>query len=220
MYLFIIKVVHYCRFENELIVAVGKGEPAQVMSEYGFKNVLSIDEYASYFDGIDPLAQYKTWTRKQDAKCSSASKQITTRDSVHSQRVQAAFIVSDSVDWSRDIQVLCDILRTGGLPGREIGHQPHLYFANDDLAYQVGYFSFRTPWYGSFQNCIRIHLQQVRQSADKIYFGLKQYENAITHVTLSNVKRRLCLLFLSFLPFVLLGCDRTSQLTYTVVYFS
>lgn len=25
------------RFENELIVAVGKGEPAMVMSEYGFK---------------------------------------------------------------------------------------------------------------------------------------------------------------------------------------
>lgn len=25
------------RFENELIVAVGKGEPAAVMSEYGFK---------------------------------------------------------------------------------------------------------------------------------------------------------------------------------------
>lgn len=26
-----------CRFENELIVAVGKGEPAAVMAEYGFK---------------------------------------------------------------------------------------------------------------------------------------------------------------------------------------
>ena len=25
------------RYENELIVAVGKGEPALVMSEYGFK---------------------------------------------------------------------------------------------------------------------------------------------------------------------------------------
>lgn len=26
-----------CRFEDELVVAVGKGEPAEVMSEYGFK---------------------------------------------------------------------------------------------------------------------------------------------------------------------------------------
>ncbi|KAF2283358.1 hypothetical protein GH714_003511 [Hevea brasiliensis] len=147
------------RFENEFVVAVGKGEPAAVMAEYGFKNVLSIDEYASYFDGIDPLAQYKTWTTKQDAKQSSTLEQMRTRDSVHSQRVQATFIVSDSVDWSRDIQVLCDILRTGGLPGREIGHQPHLYFANDDLAYQATFPSERLGM-GAF----RIALESVFNS--------------------------------------------------------
>jgi len=49
------------RFENDLIVAVGKGEPAVVMSEYGFRKVLSIDKYASYFKDIDPLAPFKTW---------------------------------------------------------------------------------------------------------------------------------------------------------------
>ncbi|KAJ8563548.1 hypothetical protein K7X08_032000 [Anisodus acutangulus] len=125
------------RFENELVVAVGKGEPAEVMSEYGFKNVVSIDEYASYFDNIDPLAQYKKWTDKQqDANQNSKPKHIALSNDPCSQRVQAVFIVSDSVDWSRDIQVLCDILRTGGLPGKEISHQPPLFFASDDLAYQ------------------------------------------------------------------------------------
>ncbi|CAL1355874.1 unnamed protein product [Linum trigynum] len=108
------------RLENELVVAVGKGEPAAVMSEYGFKNVVSIDEYASCFPGIDPLAPYKSWEVKQ-----------------------AVFVVSDSIDWSRDIQVLCDILRTGGLPGMEIGHQPQLYFAHDDLAYKAAFPSER-----------------------------------------------------------------------------
>jgi len=29
-------------------------------------------------------------------------------------------------------------LKTGGLPGRNVGPQPHIYFANDDLEYQVG----------------------------------------------------------------------------------
>ncbi|KAL9416106.1 hypothetical protein AB3S75_039325 [Citrus x aurantiifolia] len=129
------------RFENEFIVAVGKGEPAAVMAEYGFKNVLSIDEYASYFDGIDPLAQYKKWNIKHAASENSTFKEMAP--TICSQRVQAAFIVSDSVDWSRDIQVLCDILRTGGLPGRETGHQPHLYFANDDLEYQATFPSER-----------------------------------------------------------------------------
>ncbi|KAJ0248300.1 Hydrolase family protein / HAD-superfamily protein [Hirschfeldia incana] len=120
------------RFGNELVVAAGKGEPAAVMSNYGFKNVISLDEYASYFDNIDPLAPYKKWITGQDKETSTRS-----RANVVSERVQAAFIVSDPVDWSRDIQVLCDILRTGGLPGKEIGPQPHLYFANDDLDYQT-----------------------------------------------------------------------------------
>lgn len=102
--------------------------------------------------------------------------------------VQAVFVVSDSVDWGRDIQVvfvsnplqclqlsikfhptlylfmaylqslihlqiLCDILRTGGLPGGEIKSQPPLYFAHDDLKYQV---SFPRP-----QSCVNHLLQSL-----------------------------------------------------------
>ncbi|GMY10706.1 hypothetical protein FCV25MIE_05945 [Fagus crenata] len=155
------------RYENELVVAVGKGEPAAVMSEYGYKNVLSIDEYASCFDDIDPLAQYKEWRNKTVANQSSTFKEMASRKSVHSQRVQAAFIVSDSVDWSRDIQVLCDILRTGGLPGKEIGHQPPLYFAHDDLAYQATFPSERLGL-GAF----RIALESV---FNRIHFNALEY---------------------------------------------
>ncbi|KAJ1395115.1 HAD-superfamily hydrolase, subfamily IIA, CECR5 [Sesbania bispinosa] len=126
------------RFENKLIVAVGKGDPAAVMSEYGFRNVLSIDEYASFFENIDPLAPYKEWTTKLAATQNAKFNNSAPRNDVFSERVQAAFVVSDPVDWSRDIQVLCDILKTGGLPGRNVGPQPDLYFANDDLEYQVG----------------------------------------------------------------------------------
>ncbi|XP_038980181.1 uncharacterized protein YKR070W isoform X2 [Phoenix dactylifera] len=124
------------RYENELIVAVGKGEPAAVMSEYGFKKVLSIDEYASYFKDIDPLSQYKTWRIKQTYD-ENSSMELHPRYDVYSDRVKAAFVVSDPVDWGRDIQVLCDILRYGGLPGRDKGHQPPIYFASDDLEYQA-----------------------------------------------------------------------------------
>ncbi|OMO91398.1 HAD-superfamily hydrolase, subfamily IIA, CECR5 [Corchorus olitorius] len=125
------------RFEKELIVAVGKGEPAAVMSEYGFKNVISIDEYALCFDNIDPLAPYKKWSTMEAAVSS------TRKSSINSARVQAAFVVSDSVDWSRDVQVLCDILRTGGLPGSEEGPQPPLFFAHDDLKYQPNPVAFK-----------------------------------------------------------------------------
>ncbi|KAM0948178.1 putative HAD-superfamily hydrolase, subfamily IIA, HAD superfamily [Dioscorea sansibarensis] len=125
------------RFENDLIVAAGKGEPAQVMSEYGFKKVLSIDEYASYFDGIDPLSSYKTWKVQQAYRTEEDSKKSQPRYDVHSDRVKGVFVVSDPVDWGRDIQVLCDILGFGGLPVKGRGHQqPPLFFASDDLEYQ------------------------------------------------------------------------------------
>lgn len=70
-----------------------------------FRNVLSIDEYASYFDNIDPLEQYKNWTDKQDGNLNSKSKHVALSNDPCSQRVEAVFVVSDSVDWSRDIQV-------------------------------------------------------------------------------------------------------------------
>ncbi|KAL3750873.1 hypothetical protein ACJRO7_011801 [Eucalyptus globulus] len=86
--------------------------PSQVVD---LLNVLSIDEYTSCFDSIDPLAPYKTWTTKPDIDQNSTSNDMV----------------------NRKIAVLCDKLRIGGLPGKETGKQPHLFFANDDLEYQA-----------------------------------------------------------------------------------
>lgn len=72
------------------------------------RKVVSLDEYASYFEKIDPVSQYKTWKTK-----------LVLHGNSHSgsaERVKAAFVVSDPVDWGRDIQVFpisvsfcCDI---------------------------------------------------------------------------------------------------------------
>ncbi|KAI3976289.1 hypothetical protein MKX01_021831 [Papaver californicum] len=70
------------------------------MDEYGFKKVLSMDDYASYFDNIDPLDPYNM--APNDNITSNLS---SPRYDVSSERVQAAFVVSDPVDWSRDITV-------------------------------------------------------------------------------------------------------------------
>lgn len=72
-----------------------------------FRNVLSIDEYASYFDGIDPLSPYKTWkTRSPIDKGETGPCEPPHTRNVFPERVEAAFVVSDPVDWGRDIQVL------------------------------------------------------------------------------------------------------------------
>uniref|UniRef100_A0A2P2JFH2 Uncharacterized protein n=2 Tax=Rhizophora mucronata TaxID=61149 RepID=A0A2P2JFH2_RHIMU len=128
------------------------------------RNVISIDDYSSYFDGIDPLAQYKMWTTKQAVKQGSTSEEMAVHERVHTEKVKAAFLVSDSVDWSRDIQVLCDILRTGGLPGKEIGDQPHLYFANNDLAYQAAFPSERLGM-GAFRIALESVFNRIHPNA-------------------------------------------------------
>uniref|UniRef100_A0A0E0NTI4 Uncharacterized protein n=1 Tax=Oryza rufipogon TaxID=4529 RepID=A0A0E0NTI4_ORYRU len=129
------------RFENDLIIAVGKGEPAAVMVDYGFRKVLSIDEYSSYFGDIDPLAPFKKWIVQQPDNINLMSEKVHPSYDVFEERVKGVFVVSDPVDWGRDLQVLCDILSTGGLPGSGRGDQPPLYFASDDLEYQAG-----PPW--------------------------------------------------------------------------
>ncbi|GAB4854898.1 hypothetical protein Ancab_023485 [Ancistrocladus abbreviatus] len=147
------------RYENELILATGKGKPALVMTEYGFKKVLSLDEYASYFQDIDPVSQYKNWTTMAVLARNSDLRNLVPKYDVFSERVKAAFVVSDPVDWGRDIQVLCDILRSGGLPGQKSSHQLPLYFAADDLEYQAAFPAERLGM-GAF----RIALQNIFNS--------------------------------------------------------
>ncbi|XP_054795009.1 uncharacterized protein YKR070W-like isoform X2 [Prosopis cineraria] len=184
-------LTNVCRFQNELIVAVGKGEPAAVMSEYGFKNVISIDEYASCFEHIDPLAPYKKCTTQLVVDQNSELKESAPRNNVCSERVRAAFVVSDPVDWSRDIQVLSDILRTGGLPGRNVGPQPHLFFANDDLEYQTAFPSERLGM-GAFRIALESIFNRIHPHAlEYTSFGkphpsvFKNAELVLEQVTLS-----------------------------------
>lgn len=69
------------------------------------RKVLSIDEHASYFSDIDPLSPYKQWKTKQMLDSMYNSKEVNPRCNVYSDRVKGVFVVSDPVDWGRDIQV-------------------------------------------------------------------------------------------------------------------
>ncbi|GER51126.1 Cat eye syndrome critical region protein 5 [Striga asiatica] len=165
-----------------------------VMSEYGFRNVLSIDEYALYFEHIDPLEKYKNWAKQQAGYDKNSSGEIDRKNDQCFQRVQAVFIVSDSVDWSRDIQVLCDVLSTGGLPGREIARQPQLYFANDDLSYQ-GLFPTERLGMGAFRIALESIYNSIYPNAlDYTSFGkpnpsvFRNAENVLMQVVHSHIR--------------------------------
>lgn len=69
------------------------------------RDVISIDDYASCFDNIDPLVTHKSWTVKRSSEQNKYVASAELRNYVCSKRVQAVFVVSDPVDWSRDVQV-------------------------------------------------------------------------------------------------------------------
>lgn len=71
---------------------------------FGDRKVLSVDDYSSYFENIDPVSQYKMWTTKRESSKKSCPKKFPSYN-ITSDRVKAAFVVSDPVDWGRDIQV-------------------------------------------------------------------------------------------------------------------
>jgi hypothetical protein len=69
------------------------------------RKVVSLDEYASLFENIDPLSEYKKWTANQVLDRSVHPMNTVPRYDVSSEAVKAVFVVSDPVDWGRDIQV-------------------------------------------------------------------------------------------------------------------
>lgn len=68
--------------------------------------MFSIEEYTSYFKDIDPVSQYKNWTTMPKNDQSSTLMKKASACDVYRERVKAAFVVSDPVDWGRDIQVI------------------------------------------------------------------------------------------------------------------
>ncbi|KAL2649562.1 hypothetical protein R1flu_017690 [Riccia fluitans] len=120
------------KFKNQRVLAIGRCEPDIVLRNYGFQHVVNIDSYVHEFEHIDGLARFKPWNQ-------SVNKVVADLLPDHLALIAGVFVVSDPYEWNRDIQVICDVLRSGGRPGREgvPGQpQPPLFFAADDMDYQ------------------------------------------------------------------------------------
>ncbi|BFI23347.1 hypothetical protein MPTK2_1g01240 [Marchantia polymorpha subsp. ruderalis] len=139
-------------FRNQRVLAVGKGEPDAVLRSYGFDHVVHMDSFVKEFENIDGLGRFKPWNQplKEDDATPAAD---------HLSKLAGVFVVSDPVDWSRDLQVICDILRSDGKPGTEAvpgRPQPPIFFAADDYDYQS---TFPVPRLG--MGAFRIALESI-----------------------------------------------------------
>ena len=76
---------------------------------YSSRQALSMETYANFFLHIDPLAPHKPWIQSECATSSGAV------------RISAVFVLSDPVDWSRDLQVWI-LINEGGVSIHVKGH--------------------------------------------------------------------------------------------------
>ncbi|GAQ90190.1 Haloacid dehalogenase-like hydrolase (HAD) superfamily protein [Klebsormidium nitens] len=139
------------RYRDQRVLSVGKGDTKKVMEAYGFRHVVPMEEYVHEFPDIDPLAPYGPSARQTEAR--------NPPDLPPEHRIAAVFVVSDPVNWGRDIQVLCDVLRSGGFPGHaDTPHPPQvpLFLAADDFEYQA---MFPVPRFG--MGAFRIALESL-----------------------------------------------------------
>ncbi|KAG0577455.1 hypothetical protein KC19_5G157400 [Ceratodon purpureus] len=116
------------------------------------RTVVKMDKYCEEFQYIDPLQSYKPWVNKYD---------VSKKDMImpaNERQIAAVFVCSDPIDWGRDLQVLCDVFRAGGYPGKmdSKSPQPPLFFAADDFEYPT---KFPVPRFG--MGAFRIILQSL-----------------------------------------------------------
>lgn len=123
-------VERYNALENQNIVTVGPIACADVARSYGFKRAISSERLAQNMQGVTPFSNY------------SHLPELTSEEKeVASMKTAAVFVMADSRDWGRDIQVLVDILLSDGSLDRNTTDEQvvDLYFSNPDITFPNEY---------------------------------------------------------------------------------
>jgi hypothetical protein len=118
------------------------------------------------------LAPYKKWTTKLDAAKNPKFDQSGPQIDVFSEKVQAAFIVSDPVDWSRDIQV------TDSSDLMTVTYQPTFLLLSCIVflgIYRIeSSMSFCNTWLSNFHKIISVYDSRYQTKANLLtMFGCK-----------------------------------------------
>eukprot|EP01066_Platyproteum_vivax_P009269 Platyproteum_vivax@DN4068_c0_g1_i1.p1 len=80
------------KYENELVMVVGSSQYREVVEGYGFKKIVTPQEYLSWYPDMYPLYSVEKTTP------------------VIAEPVKAIMVVHDPIDWSLEIQLVSDLL--------------------------------------------------------------------------------------------------------------
>ncbi|PXF41402.1 putative CDP-alcohol phosphatidyltransferase class-I family protein [Gracilariopsis chorda] len=131
-------------YKHRAILTVGNPHCASVARSYGFQHVIDTETLAHIHTHSAPFA-------KVDHVQPSPGDYLVAK-----MPVAVVFVMTDSRDWGRDIQLLLDVLRSDGHPKRAHSDKQtvDLYFSNPDILFPNEYHMPRLAG-GSFAVALR-----------------------------------------------------------------
>ncbi|PWN36143.1 HAD-superfamily hydrolase [Meira miltonrushii] len=140
------------RFADLPVLMIGgpdrpPGASRKVMEDYGFNNVYTSHDIHAW--------QQSSWPFSRPSKDQESSIRKGDFSKVH---FAAVLVFHDSRDWGRDLQYICDVLRSPdgriGVVGDDTHEQPFLAFSHGDLIWGN---DFTAPRFGqgAFQEAVK-----------------------------------------------------------------
>lgn len=155
------------RYNNRggVVITVGPPGCAHAAKEYGYNSVLPLERLALARPEATPFA-------KLDHLDSITKEELA----LAAMPVCAIFVMADSRDWGRDIQLMVDILASDGSVGRRISEKQivDLYFCNPDILFPNEYTIPRLAG-GSFRVALEAVFEKVTGRRLKILQMGKPY---------------------------------------------
>eukprot|EP01026_Neomeris_dumetosa_P056524 TRINITY_DN5171_c0_g1_i7.p2 TRINITY_DN5171_c0_g1~~TRINITY_DN5171_c0_g1_i7.p2 ORF type:complete len:250 (-),score=25.60 TRINITY_DN5171_c0_g1_i7:593-1342(-) len=145
-------------YKHKTILISGRNKVKSIASSYGFQSTLTTQELGSFFPSATPLSSYEKAFSKQ----------------WNGDQISAIMVMNEPDDWYRDFQLIIDIIRGNGVPGK-LDPPPHtipIYFSNPDLVWAN---DFPLPRFGqgAFSTALNTLYQEVtgKPLQNQYYYG-------------------------------------------------
>lgn len=123
------------QYAEKPVIVVGRGRVVEVAHSYGFKKVVTTHSLARALPHSVPFWREKEeWLEKHHKEPAAVTSYGTINEPI-----AAIFIFHDPMDWYLDLQILSDVITSGGVLGRRHTDVPEdappveVFFSNPDL---------------------------------------------------------------------------------------
>ncbi|CAN8076737.1 unnamed protein product [Agarophyton chilense] len=144
-------------YTDQAVLTVGNPHCAEIARSYGFNHVIGTETLAYLDSHSAPFA------RLDHVQPSAEDYRVSEMP------IAAVFVMTDSLDWGRDIQLLVDVLRSDGDRSRKHSDDQvvDLYFCNPDILFPTEYHLPRLAG-GSF--CVALQAVYTHVTGKKLRF--------------------------------------------------